>query len=162
MFGMSPTTLGFFFGAPAVGYFTGNFITGRYAVRFGVDKMVMWGCIANAMGSTISLMIFELGFGTPVSFFGLMMLVGLGNGLVIPNATAGMLSVRPHLAGTASGLGGAIMIGGGAGLSAWVGILLTPETGAFPLLWMMLITALLGLVSIVLVMRRERSLRLKA
>ena len=162
VFGMSPATLGFFFGAPAVGYFTGNFITGRYAVRFGVDKMVMWGCIANAMGSTISLMIFELGFGTPVSFFGLMMLVGLGNGLVIPNATAGMLSVRPHLAGTASGLGGAIMIGGGAGLSAWVGILLTPETGAFPLLWMMLITALLGLVSIVLVMRRERSLRLKA
>ncbi|WP_298861113.1 multidrug effflux MFS transporter [uncultured Sulfitobacter sp.] len=162
VFGMSPATLGFFFGAPAVGYFTGNFITGRYAVRFGVDRMVMWGCIANAMGSTISLMIFELGFGTPISFFGLMMLVGLGNGLVIPNATAGMLSVRPHLAGTASGLGGAIMIGGGAGLSAWVGILLTPETGAFPLLWMMLITALLGLVSIVLVMRRERSLRLKA
>ncbi len=162
VFGMSPATLGFFFGAPAVGYFAGNFITGRYAVHFGVDRLVMWGCFANVMGSTISLIIFELGFGTPFSFFGLMVLVGLGNGLVIPNATAGMLSVQPHLAGTASGLGGAIMIGGGAGLSAWVGILLTPETGAFPLLWMMLITALLGLVSILLVMRRKRSLRLKA
>lgn len=162
VFGMSPATLGFFFGAPAVGYFTGNFITGRYAVRFGVDRLVLWGCIANAMGSAISLMIFELGFGTPLSFFGLMILVGLGNGLVIPNATAGMLSVRPHLAGTASGLGGAIMIGGGAGLSAWVGILLTPQSGAFPLLWMMLITALLGVVSILLVMRRERSLRINA
>lgn len=162
VFGMSPATLGFFFGAPAVGYFAGNFITGRYAMRFGADRLVMWGCFANAMGSTISLIIFELGFGTPFSFFGLMVLVGLGNGLVIPNATAGMLSVRPHLAGTASGLGGAIMIGGGAGLSAWVGILLTPKTGAFPLLWMMLITALLGLVSILLVMRRKRSLRLKA
>ena len=161
VFGMSPATLGFFFGAPAVGYFAGNFITGRYAVHFGVDRLVMWGCFANVMGSTISLIIFELGFGTPFSFFGLMVLVGLGNGLVIPNATAGMLSVQPHLAGTASGLGGAIMIGGGAGLSAWVGILLTPETGAFPLLWMMLITALLGLVSILLVMRRKRSLRLK-
>ena len=31
-----------------------------------------------------------------------MIFVGLGNGLTIPNATAGMLSVRPHLAGTAS------------------------------------------------------------
>ena len=107
---------------------------------------------------TISLLIFEAGYGTPLSFFGLMTLVGLGNGLCIPNATAGMLSVRPRLAGTASGLGGAIMIGGGAGLSALVGVLLTPETGAFPLLWMMLITAVLGLCSITLVIRREKAL----
>jgi DHA1 family bicyclomycin/chloramphenicol resistance-like MFS transporter len=156
VFGMSPATLGFFFGAPAIGYFLGNFLTGRFATRFGVDQMVLWGCIANAAGGTISLLIFEAGYGSPVSFFGMMTLVGLGNGLCIPNATAGLLSVRPHLAGTASGLGGAIMIGGGAGLSAWVGILLTPETGAFPLLWMMLGTAVLGLLSILFVMRRAR------
>lgn len=161
VFGMSPATLGLFFGAPAVGYFLGNFITGRFATRFGVNQMVLWGCLANALGGTISLLIFEAGFGTPFSFFGMMTLVGLGNGLCIPNATAGMLSVRPHLAGTASGLGGAIMIGGGAGLSAWVGVLLTPESGAFPLLWMMLITAVLGLVSILMVIRRERSMKRK-
>ncbi len=161
VFGMSPATLGFFFGAPAVGYFLGNFLTGRYATRFGINQMVFWGCAANALGGTISLLIFEAGHGTPASFFGMMTLVGLGNGMVIPNATAGMLSVRPHLAGTASGLGGAIMIGGGAGLSAWVGILLTPETGAFPLLWMMLVTSFLGLISIFLVMRREKSMNLK-
>lgn len=158
VFGMSPATLGFFFGAPAVGYFLGNFITGRYATRFGVNQMVLWGCFATVSGGTISLLIFEAGYGTPSSFFGMMTLVGLGNGLCIPNATAGMLSVRPHLAGTASGLGGAIMIGGGAGLSAWVGVLLTPETGAFPLLWMMLISATFGLLSILMVMRRERKL----
>jgi DHA1 family bicyclomycin/chloramphenicol resistance-like MFS transporter len=158
VFGMSPATLGFFFGAPALGYFLGNFLTGRYATRFGVNQMVLWGCAANATGGTISLLIFEAGYGSPASFFGMMTLVGLGNGLTIPNATAGMLSVRPHLAGTASGLGGAIMIGGGAFLSAWVGVLLTPESGAFPLLWMMLVTAVLGLVSIAFVMRREQAL----
>ncbi len=162
VFGMSPATLGFFFGAPAVGYFAGNFLTGRYAVRFGINQMVLWGCIANATGSAISLLIFVSGYGTPASFFGMMTLVGLGNGLCIPNATAGMLSVRPHLAGTASGLGGAIMIGGGAGLSAWVGVLLTPETGAFPLLWMMLGTAILGLFAIGMVVRRERVLAARA
>jgi len=158
VFGMSPATLGLFFGAPAIGYFLGNFLTGRYARTYGVNRMVLWGCCANATGGLVSLLIFSIGLGTPITFFGMMTVVGLGNGLVIPNATAGMLSVRPHLAGTASGLGGAIMIGGGAGLSAWVGILLTPQTGAFPLLWMMLVTALLGLVSILLVMRRERQL----
>lgn len=160
VFGMSPATLGFFFGAPAVGYFVGNFITGRYATRYGVNQMVLWGCFANAAGGAISLLIFIAGYGTPISFFGMMTMIGLGNGLAIPNATAGMLSVRPHLAGTASGLGGAIMIGGGAGLSAWVGVLLTKESGAFPLLWMMLVSALLGLVAILLVIRRERQLAL--
>lgn len=158
VFGMSPSTLGFFFGAPAIGYFAGNFITGRYSIRYGVNQMVLWGCAANATGALISLLIFEVGLGTPFTFFGMMTIVGLGNGLCIPNATAGMLSVRPHLAGTASGLGGTIMIGGGAALSAWVGVLLTPQTGAFPLLWMMLICALLGLVAILMVIRRERVL----
>jgi len=158
VFSMTPATLGIFFGAPALGYFAGNFITGRYSTRFGVNQMVLWGCIVNAAGGLISLLIFEAGLGTPLTFFGMMTFVGLGNGLCIPNATAGMLSVRPHLAGTASGLGGAIMIGGGAALSAWVGVLLTSDTGAFPLLWMMLISALLGLASILLVMWRERQL----
>ena len=37
---------------------------------------------------------------------------------MLPSANAGVVSVRPHLAGSASGLGGAMMIGGGALLSA--------------------------------------------
>ena len=102
--------------------------------------------------------IFLAGHGTPLSFFGLMTFVGLGNGLVIPNATAGMLSVRPHLAGTASGLGGAIMIGGGAALSALAGALLGPETGAMPLLYIMSGTSLASVASILAVYAREKSL----
>jgi len=161
IFGLDPFWLGLLFGAPALGYFLGNFLTGLYATRFGVNNLVLWGCVANAVGSSISLLIFEAGYGSAASFFSLMTLVGLGNGLCIPNATAGMLSVRPHLAGTASGLGGAIMIGGGAGLSVLVGLLLTPETGAYPLLWMMLLTAFAGVVAILSVIRREYRLGLR-
>lgn len=158
VFSMSPFWLGMAFGAPAVGYFAGNFITGRYATLFGVNAMVLAGCMANALGSSLSLLLFWLGYGTPLTFFGMMTLVGLGNGLCIPNATAGMLSVRPHLAGTASGLGGAIMIGGGAGLAVLAGALLSPESGAYPLLWIMLLTALAGIASILVVVQRERKL----
>jgi MFS family permease len=61
-----------------------------------------------------------------VVFFGLTVFMGLGNGICLPNANAGMLSVRPELAGTASGLGGAILIGGGAALAALAGALLAP------------------------------------
>ncbi|TMV07861.1 multidrug effflux MFS transporter [Ruegeria sediminis] len=160
VFKMAPTEVGIYFGAPAVGYFFGNFISGRYSVRFGVNRMVLWGCWLNAIGVALSLIIFLAGLGTAISFFGLMTFVGLGNGMSIPNATAGSLSVRPHLAATASGLSGAIMLGGGAGLSALAGALLTPETGALPLLWLMLVTSILGILAILVVIRRERQLGL--
>jgi DHA1 family bicyclomycin/chloramphenicol resistance-like MFS transporter len=54
-----------------------------------------------------------------------------------------------------------MMIGGGAALSALAGALLTPEAGAFPLLWVMLITSLLSVASILMVLWRERQLALR-
>jgi DHA1 family bicyclomycin/chloramphenicol resistance-like MFS transporter len=92
----------------------------------------------------------------PVTFFGSILFVGLGNGLLLPSANAGLVSVRPHLAGSASGLGGALMIGGGAALAVLAGALLTPERGAWPLLWLMLASSGLGLVSTLYVMRVAR------
>ncbi|NOD34652.1 MULTISPECIES: multidrug effflux MFS transporter [unclassified Ruegeria] len=160
LFGLSAAQVGIYFGAPAVGYFAGNFISGRYSVRIGVNRMVLWGSLLNAFGVALSALLFLAGSGTALSFFGLMTFVGVGNGMVIPNATSGALSVRPHLAATASGLSGAIMLGGGAGLSALAGALLTHETGAMPLLWLMLTTALLAICAIAAVIRRERQLGL--
>lgn len=87
-----------------------------------------------------------------------MTFVGLGNGMVLPNAISGSLSVRPHLAGTASGLGGALLLGGGAGLSALAGSLLGPGSGPYPLLYMQILVGLLGIITILLVIRRERRL----
>lgn len=159
VFGMSPKWVGFFFGAPAIGYFLGNWITGRNAQRLGVNLLILAGTISVSFGCALMLVVFLMGYGSPVTFFGLMTLVGLGNGMVIPNATAGILSVRPHLAGTASGLGGAIMIGGGAALASLVGFLLSPQTGAYPLILVMLCTALAALVSILLVYRREARIK---
>ncbi|SEL01029.1 MFS transporter, DHA1 family, bicyclomycin/chloramphenicol resistance protein [Roseovarius nanhaiticus] len=158
VFGLNPKELGFYFGAPALGYFAGNFLSGRYSVRIGVNRMVFWGTLANAFGIACNLALIYAGLGSAISFFGLMIFMGLGNGMTIPNATAGALSVRPDLAGTASGLAGAMMIGGGAALSALAGISLTPQSGAAPLLWIMLITAIGAVATILLVMRREARL----
>ena len=155
VFGLEPGELGLYFGAPAIGYMMGNFVSGRFSVRIGVNRMVLWGTLFNATGISLNLAVFYAGQGSPISFFGLMILMGLGNGMVIPNATAGALSVRPHLAGTASGLAGALMIGGGAALSALAGALLTPGSGAFPLLWIMLSTGILAIGAILFVMWRE-------
>ena len=60
----------------------------------------------------------------------------------------------------ASGLGGAIMIGGGAALSALAGAVLSPGSGPYPLLYLMLATSLASVVSILYVIRRQREVGL--
>ncbi len=159
VYGLTPAVLGFYFGAPALGYAAGNFFTGRYAVRYGINRMLAWGTLLCAGGLGLSLVVSYAGLGSALAFFGFMTFVGLGNGMVLPNATAGMLSVRPHLAGTASGLGGAIMIGGGAALSALAGAMLTTGSGALPLQWIMFLTAFAAVLSMAYVLQRERRLR---
>ena len=156
VFGMGPAMLGLFFGAPALGYAAGNFLSGRYAARFGINSMILVGCLV-AFGGMLCLLALALVTPLgPLTFFGCFISVGLGNGMLLPSATSGMMSVRPHLAGTASGIGGAIMIGGGAGLSALAGALLSPETGAMPLIWLMVTTTGLGILPLLYVLHRER------
>ncbi len=159
VFGLSPAWLGLYFGVPALGYALGNFLSGRFSVRVGVNRMVLWGTVVNAVG-LCSLMALDLvGVMTAELFFGFFIFVGIGNGMSLPNATAGMLSVRPHLAGTASGLGGAMMIGGGAAAAALAGVLLVPGSGPMPLLAICAVTALGAVGAIHYVIARERALR---
>ena len=159
VYNLSPEMLGLYFGAPAIGYFFGNFLSGRFTMRFGIDAMILWGLWIIFSGLSLSMVCSYVGYGTVETFFGFMIFVGLGNGLTIPNATAGMLSVRPHLAGTASGLGGAMMIAIGAALSTLAGAFLIPGSNEMPLLMLMWFSSLSGVAVIIYV--RQRNKRLK-
>jgi len=159
IYGLSPQQLGMYFGAPALGYFVGNFLSGRYSTRFGIDTMVTCGLLITLFGLTMSFAISAASLGSAKAFFGFMTLVGLGNGMTIPNATAGMLSIKPELAGTASGLGSAIMIGGGAALSAIAGLQLQSATSDLPLIELMLVSVFAGLLCILYVMHRNKVLK---
>lgn len=159
VYNLSPEMLGLYFGAPAIGYFFGNFLSGRFTIRFGIDAMILWGLWIIFSGLSLSMVCSYIGYGTVETFFGFMIFVGLGNGLTIPNATAGMLSVRPHLAGTASGLGGAMMIAIGAALSTLAGAFLVPGSNEMPLLMLMWFSSLSGVAVIIYV--RQRNKRLK-
>lgn len=157
-FKMDAATLGLYFGAPALGYMAGNFVSGRYAVRYGVNRMIMAGALTSTSGMAVLALLALFGLAGPQAFFGLMIFVGLGNGLLTPSANAGMLSVRPSLAGSAAGLGGAFMIGVGALLSALAGFILGPQTGPMPLILLMLLTSFASIVCIFWVRRRDRML----
>ncbi|MES2143443.1 MAG: multidrug effflux MFS transporter [Pseudomonadota bacterium] len=160
IFGMDAATVGFYFGAPAVGYLIGNFLSGRFAARVGIKQMVVLGGAITTVGLSVLALLTLAGLGGPQVFFGLIMSVGLGNGVMLPSATSGMLSVRPALAGSAAGLGGAMMIGGGASLSALAGVVLTPTSGTMPLILLMLGSSLASLVCVWWVYARERQVAL--
>lgn len=158
IYGLSPTWLGFFFGATGLGYSMGNFLSGRFSQRFGMVRMIGFGNLAMSVGLALQLTAYATGWGGAAGFFLPFLIVGVGNGLVLPNSQAGMLAVRPHLAGTASGLGGAIMIGGGAALSALAGALLTVESGAWPVIGIMAASMVGAFLSLRMVVRRNRQL----
>ena len=158
VFGLEPKDLGFWFGAPAIGYILGNFLSGRFSTKIGLDKMIFLGVTTALFGVSVSLTISFLGQGSMLSFFGFMTLVGLGNGMSIPNATAAMMSINPKLAGTAAGLGSAIMIGGGAGLSAVANFILIPGSSEIPLIMLMWVSVFCGLCSVGYVSYRKKLL----
>jgi DHA1 family bicyclomycin/chloramphenicol resistance-like MFS transporter len=76
------------------------------------------------------------------------MLVSYSNGLAIPNAQAGAVSVDPTLAGTASGVAGFCQMVVAATMSQAVGVL--QDGTPYPTLIFMLACATLSLVGFVL------------
>ncbi len=157
VFGLSPVWTGVALGAPAIGYALGNFVSGRYSVWLGVNRMILLGSAVVAVGLAIPLAFGLVGIMSAGLFFGFCTLMGMGNGMVLPNATAGALSVRAHLAGTASGLAGAIMIGGGAALSVLAGVFLDGGSSALPLQWLMWGSSVASVLAILYVIQREKT-----
>jgi DHA1 family bicyclomycin/chloramphenicol resistance-like MFS transporter len=133
VFGLSPLWTGIALGAPALGYACGNFLSGRFAVRVGIDRMALLGCLVATAGLGLSLAVTLAMQAHPLAFFGLCTTLGLGNGLALPSAMAGSISVRPDLAGTASGLSAALMTAGGAVLAVLAAALLDGSPGPWPL-----------------------------
>ncbi|QDY99762.1 multidrug effflux MFS transporter [Nitratireductor mangrovi] len=141
MLDLRPSEYGLYFMLISVGYMAGNFTSGRLSSRIGINRMMLAGNLISTGGMCISIVLFAAGYVHPASLFGPATLVGVGNGVALPNANAGIVSVRPHLAGSASGLGGAMQIGGGAALAVVAGALLSAESGAAPLLWVMMLSS---------------------
>ena len=91
----------------------------RAPLRIGHDDSVRTG--GRVRGPLIGLALRFGGATQAIAWFGPCVLVGIGNGLTNPGAHAGAVSVRPALAGSASGLAGAMTIAGGAALSSLTG-----------------------------------------
>lgn len=153
---LTPSQYGLYFAILSVGYMIGNYTSGRFSGKIGINRMMLAGNLIGGAGMVIAILLFAAGYNHPLSLFGPALFTGMGNGVTLPNANAGIVSIKPHLAGSASGLGGAMQIGGGAALSAVAASLLSPETGPYPLLWVMLLSSCAAVCSTLYVIRVSR------
>jgi MFS transporter, DHA1 family, multidrug resistance protein len=119
--GQTPDVYGLFFVITALGYMAGNFVSGRYAQKWGADKMMRLGTTFSLVSVCLEIPFMVLGLWNPATFFIPLSLNAIGNGLTLPSATASALSVRPAMAGTAAGVAGALQLGCGALVSFLTG-----------------------------------------
>ncbi|SOC10573.1 multidrug effflux MFS transporter [Rhodobacter maris] len=157
-FGLSPAEVGYYFALPSLGYLIGNWVSGRFATRLGMDKMVLAGTALATLALAAALLASLAGLLGPLLFFSLVGVTGIGNGLSLPSANAGMMSVRPDLAGTASGLGATLTIGCGAALSSLTAALIGVEVSVFNLTLVMFASSALSVCAILWVFHRRRAL----
>ncbi|WP_088624267.1 multidrug effflux MFS transporter [Oceanicola sp. 22II-s10i] len=146
-FGMGTAELGMWMGSITLGFMIGSGISSRVSRRYPLTTMMITGRTFAIVGIGIPTLFIAAGYVSVPLFFGAMILSGLGNGLTSPNANAGSVSVRPHLAGSASGLSSALIVGMGAVTTTITGALVTEANGLVMTPVLMVIACVLGLIA---------------
>ncbi len=111
---MTSAAYGLWFAACAGGYLVGNFLTGRFSERVGIPSMITTGAIVTVTGGVLPLVLLGMGIREPIALFGPTFVIGVGNGMTLPNAISAAVSIKPSAAGAASGLMGSMQMGLGA------------------------------------------------
>lgn len=145
-FDLNPAQLGLGIGIITGGFMVGNFVTGRLALKVKLINLIIAGRSSAILGPVVGLLLFVNDLGSSWVFFGAAICVGFGNGLTVANASAGLMSVRPHLAGSASGLSGALVVALGAVMTLLTGLLVAPEVAPFTVLGIILTSSICAML----------------
>lgn len=145
LMGRSPAEYGLWFALTAVTYMLGNFLSGRHASQLGTEWLIRRGTIVGLLGIATLLAGLTLAPFQPAVIFLPMAIIAFGNGLVLPGAIASAVTVRPDLAGAASGLSGGLQMGVAAAATVLVAINL--EATATPMAVAMAVSALVATVA---------------
>jgi DHA1 family bicyclomycin/chloramphenicol resistance-like MFS transporter len=152
----SPTEYGAWFLAVSGGYILGNVITSRLSLRYGVDRMLWLGIVGELVGAAIGIaLMFDVETLGLIAVVAAPTLISIGNGMLLPNAIAGAVSVRPLAAGAASGLLGCTQMLFGAVMAQIAGHLATGATTAWPIIIQMSLTTVGCWLAYVLLLRKR-------
>ena len=156
LMGRSSAEYGIWFAFSSIGFMAGNFAASRWSLRHGIDTLIWWGIVAELIGIALAIGVAAVGpqWG-PAGVFLPQMMISFGNGLLLPNAIAGAVSVRPQGAGTASGITGCVQMGLGAAVTQLSGHVLAGASSAVPLALMMAAIAVVMVVAFLMLLRRR-------
>jgi DHA1 family bicyclomycin/chloramphenicol resistance-like MFS transporter len=130
---------GLWFFLPSIGFMAGNFAVSRLTARFGIDALIWAGIAFTVAGCLINAALYAALPGWDMAtIFVPQVIIGIGNGLLLPTAVAGAVSIRPQVAGTASGATGFIQMIIGAGAAQLSGYVVAGAASAMPMLLLML------------------------
>jgi DHA1 family bicyclomycin/chloramphenicol resistance-like MFS transporter len=139
MLGRSSAEYGVWFFLPSIGFMAGNFAVSRLSRRFTIDTLIWWGIVLTIVGCVLNIVVYRAFPGWDMATIFLpQIVIGLGNGLLLPTSIAGAVSIRPQVAGTASGMTGFIQMGIGAVAAQLSGHVIGHASDAMPMLWLML------------------------
>lgn len=161
-FGMEASEIGLYLMVVSLGYILGNYITGRVAARAGIVRMIAGGAAIGFFGASLLLTGTLTGTLTGPLFFLPMFFIGLGNGISLPSAISGSVSVRPALAGTAAGLVSFFQVGIGAAVSSLVAYMISVEIaggGEASMILVMFAGAIGGMICVAAVILGDKKQR---
>jgi MFS transporter, DHA1 family, multidrug resistance protein len=140
--GRSATELGLWMVFASIGYMLGNAMAGRFSIRYGGNAMLWWGLLLELAATVVSaILIAVIPDAGPAAIFVPLFVLYVGNGMGLPNAIAGAVSVRPSAAGTAAGVIGFVQMGWGAAIAQLVAYPTLGTSGAMALTLIMLVQA---------------------
>ncbi len=151
---------GLWFFLPSIGFMTGNFAVSRLTARFGIDALIWAGIAFTIVGCLINAAVYAALPGWDMAtIFVPQVIIGIGNGLLLPTAVAGAVSIRPQVAGTASGATGFIQMIIGAGAAQLSGYVVAGAASAMPLLLLMLFFGVATAVAVFTLVTRFPTVR---
>lgn len=149
-----PSEYGLMFIVVSAAFMAGNFTTARLSRRVGIDRMVLGGSTGTLFGACVLVLLVPAVYVTPWALFLPMMLIAFTQGLSMPNSLAAVISLRPDLAGAASGLAGFLQMGTAALVAQIIGSI---QSGSpYPMAIGMLVSAALMMASAVFAVTRAR------
>ena len=146
---------GVWFFIPSIGFMSGNFAVSRLTARFGVDRLIWWGIALTIAGCLLNVLVYVALPGWEMATIFLpQIVIGFGNGLLLPTSIAGAVSIRPQVAGTASGVTGFIQMSVGAMAAQLGGHVVAQAADATPMLLLMLFFGIATAAAVFALVRR--------
>lgn len=153
--GRPASEYGLMFIIVSAAFMAGNFTAARLSARIGSDRMVLLGSAGSVVGSLLLFLLVLPGLWSLWAMFLPVALSAFSQGLSMPNAQAAMVSVDPHVAGAASGLGGFLQMGMAALVAQIVGSI---QNGTpYPMSIGMLLCAAASLAAALVAVRHART-----